>query len=782
MDTRWGLDLDMSAVRLLRLDDDEWGEIAVEKIDGPDIEDRLKKMVEAIDAGSPVEIFLPRDQILYMAVDLQPGDPVSQIERALDGRTPYALDELSFDWEETAPSKAQVAAIALDTLDEAAAFAEVRGLAISGYSSLDTDGEFPRLPKFAGPMIAEPAPQPAPAFASARKPSRPPQSPTPAATATMKSRITPVAGPAAATARAEPEQAAPKPVAEPALRIEDLAPSPTSGIAPVAEPVAVKAKTERAPPKLASEPVLRIDDATPVMKVKAPSVPLDPGIPIAAPNAPPRVRTDIAASSVSRTVASLTPPKPVRIRQQGSPFLSVAAVFAVVAVLTVGIAVLVWHLLPMRPGAPAAMPPAAESTGATPAGPESRAAEAPPARPDAPIEQAAAPEAEPEAPVEEATAPEPTPEERPEPAPVLQAEVALLSAPEPEPETVPELVALTPAVERRASPEPLFRALRDGGRRPSYDPTVPDPATPEALAGILTAAPSPGPAPEIETRIDDLYVASIEPANLSFDAIALPDARQFAADPVPQLDAPAEPFPPDVDPDAVAAALNDALVGPGGLIQTELARSLTDRAPRSRPGGFVAEIERQQFGGRTREELSGFRPPARPASAQVEALAEAPEAAPASELAVATSLLPRGRPGDFAENVAQTLARIEADRVTASASYQVPDTSSAIEAALETDVEPEPRPEEPRRLSIPTSASVARQATLEDAIQLNRVNLVGVYGAPSDRRALVRLPSGRFIKVKVGDRIDGGTVAQITDSSLQYRKGSRMVSLEIPQG
>ena len=37
-------------------------------------------------------------------------------------------------------------------------------------------------------------------------------------------------------------------------------------------------------------------------------------------------------------------------------------------------------------------------------------------------------------------------------------------------------------------------------------------------------------------------------------------------------------------------------------------------------------------------------------------------------------------------------------------------------------------------------------------------------------------------QVKVGDRVDGGTVAQITDSELLYRKGNRTLSLSMPKG
>ena len=81
---------------------------------------------------------------------------------------------------------------------------------------------------------------------------------------------------------------------------------------------------------------------------------------------------------------------------------------------------------------------------------------------------------------------------------------------------------------------------------------------------------------------------------------------------------------------------------------------------------------------------------------------------------------------------------------------------------------------------IPTRASVARQATIENAISLRQVNLIGVYGSPSDRRALVRLSNGRYVKVAVGDRVDGGQVAAIGDSSLQYVKSGRNVTLSLP--
>ena len=71
---------------------------------------------------------------------------------------------------------------------------------------------------------------------------------------------------------------------------------------------------------------------------------------------------------------------------------------------------------------------------------------------------------------------------------------------------------------------------------------------------------------------------------------------------------------------------------------------------------------------------------------------------------------------------------------------------------------------------------------MDNAINLRQVNLIGVYGTPSNRRALVRLPSGRYKKVKVGDSVDGGRVVAIGDSELRYQKGGRNHTLSIPSG
>ena len=69
---------------------------------------------------------------------------------------------------------------------------------------------------------------------------------------------------------------------------------------------------------------------------------------------------------------------------------------------------------------------------------------------------------------------------------------------------------------------------------------------------------------------------------------------------------------------------------------------------------------------------------------------------------------------------------------------------------------------------------------MKNAINLRKVNLIGVYGKPSSRRALIRLSNGRYQKVSVGDRLDGGRVAAIDTTELRYTKNGRNVVLKMP--
>jgi hypothetical protein len=84
--------------------------------------------------------------------------------------------------------------------------------------------------------------------------------------------------------------------------------------------------------------------------------------------------------------------------------------------------------------------------------------------------------------------------------------------------------------------------------------------------------------------------------------------------------------------------------------------------------------------------------------------------------------------------------------------------------------------------AVPSKTSVSKQATVKNAIKLRTINLIGVYGKPSSRRALIRLSNGRYQKVAVGDRLDGGRVSAIGESELRYNRRGRDVVLKMPRG
>lgn len=297
---------------------------------------------------------------------------------------------------------------------------------------------------------------------------------------------------------------------------------------------------------------------------------------------------------------------------------------------------------------------------------------------------------------------------------------------------------------------------------------------------------------------DSVYTASIDPEVSAFDAVALPDPgvnpgellRRFPPPPAfgTAFDLTASglvaPTPEGVltpegafvisgVPPRVAVQRPREVVSAAPAIVTDDAILGTFR-PEERPGDLSETRERQILGGLTQVELGERRPSARPASPQ-EAAAEASlfpggdggadpeaveeavaEALAGTELAIARSLLPRTRPANIAQIVAS------ADRTPTQAPTAV--AAEAVAAGP----------------SIPSNADVSRAATERNAIRLRNVNLIGVSGSSSDRRALVRLSSGRFVRVTVGDRLDGGRVAAIGETTLQYVRSGRTLTLEIP--
>ncbi|WP_171098492.1 hypothetical protein [Ruegeria sp. HKCCD7255] len=311
------------------------------------------------------------------------------------------------------------------------------------------------------------------------------------------------------------------------------------------------------------------------------------------------------------------------------------------------------------------------------------------------------------------------------------------------------------------------------------------------FTGALPVAPSPLIEPVIEPETEFYYSSVAQPV-MSFDAVALPALDSLETDkPFDQAELPSQQGQRFVlDERGLVTPSAEGTLNPGGVMvfagppqkvpprppvrfeaepeAPEADQRLASYRPRVRPVDLPERFERQQYGGRLRDELAALRPKVRPAGLQPPPPPPTVDETP--ELVATISVpRPKSRPSNIAIQVAQRPAASGAS--LGSTANVNNDTDEAGSVA--------PRSVTPK---IPTTASVARQATIDNAINLRQLNLIGVYGTPSNRRALVRLPSGRYKKLKVGDRLDGGNVVAIGESELRYQKRGRNLTLKIPSG
>lgn len=397
--------------------------------------------------------------------------------------------------------------------------------------------------------------------------------------------------------------------------------------------------------------------------------------------------------------------------------------------------------------------------------------------------------------IEDSAAP-PTPETAPEDVASTDAELA------PEPElppadalmvvTVPDGMTPNPtenvdtALLEPLTPESItdsaeIEAMLDDVGDGNVDPVEAEARY--AVTGIWQRAPEQ-PFELTSDSSDDIYIASVDRDTMGFDAVALPAPEALDTDRPAraQVNPVAADTTFDLDERGLVIATAGGALNPEGVMvyagrpsivpaaypkrikvgeEPQISEADSTRLaalrPKLRPGDLQEQNERANLGGLTREELAAVRPKLRPANAK---LADEKDTTP-TQFAVKASPRPRLKPA----NIAQLAARAAPESNTATTT-----TAAAVPAAA--SVVPD----------IPTTASVARQATIKNAINLNKVNLIGVYGTSSNRRALVRLSSGRYKKVQVGDRIDGGRVSAISQDELHYTKGKRQVVLKMPKG
>ncbi|MDX5349887.1 MAG: translation initiation factor 2 [Paracoccaceae bacterium] len=312
-------------------------------------------------------------------------------------------------------------------------------------------------------------------------------------------------------------------------------------------------------------------------------------------------------------------------------------------------------------------------------------------------------------------------------------------------------------------------------------------ATPEGIVspeGVLLIAGKPPRVPPARSEAAAALAAAATPA---LEAAPTVEAAPTAAD--ASLVAATDAAAPEAEVEPVAAD-----------------PSLAGFRPRARPEGLVAPTTTDDDAALAPDpavaaEFAGLRPLPRPETILAAAAAAAPadlgalgasltaqdeaQLAAASALqaqnpsVVAISRRPQARPGDLSGAVEAAVAaavRAPEPQDVAAVAAPAPAAEAKPEELDEAD-EPEVASAAP---SIPTKASVATQATFAKAINLSKLNLIGTYGTDSRRYALIRQSNGRYKKVSVGDRIDGGTIRAITETEVRYQKGGRLLSLKMP--
>ncbi|MFX0545578.1 hypothetical protein ACEWPL_008535 [Roseovarius sp. S1116L3] len=869
-----------------------WARVGDARFDDTDLPGTIAALQERagrLPGDQTCKIVIPEDQIKYLTIEAE-GDPDTAVRAALDGATPYAVDELEYDW--TAEEGViHIAAVALETLGEAESFAVENGFEPVGFAAIPAHGDFRGEPFFGATRWAGTALPEGTTIERDAAPIRitgdaemPAEEDTDAPVAAAAAQAVAEAGPAPKNNKApEAEADAAKPVmateapasspkAEPAKSTDKAeAPAPTAFTS-----IRASRGAEGSPraPLVSGEPRLsRLGGAEPAPATgTAPPLPSpadsgvnDPALmaELAAslqPDPEARLDRDAAAAASDEqesdapaaTGASLpglfgtradkeaneVPPKAAKFRPRedekqrmtvfgarqtevrGKPRFLGLILTAILLLFLVGVAA--WASIFLDDGL-------ARFFG----GGDIKLADVP-----ATSEE----EADPAASEEEAEAP------------------ALIA---PLPGGDEARVASLPEDTGAARPE--VASLPD---RPL--PLSPSEAMARyAATGIWQMAPAPPETPGAGAPITDLYQVSLDPGiDLGLPA-SLPRRTPDARDTVPE--APGAPPPagtrfdfdargfvratpdgamtpegvrvvagrPPLTPPAdmaqtvtvtaeVPVAAPDAENVEGGAPATEVITFTGDPAlattrPKVRPstaiadetGGEQEESDATQVPGApetriaTAEDavvtgnassLAILRPQPRPAtmtaaaatlasangaaaaplvdgaaltraiaaaSAQPEATATQPAAAEAdpealedafdnaTPQAVTASLTPLRRPGDFDTTVKRTREQAAAQPVPSSQQMQP---------------------------ALPTSASVAKQATEKNVLKLREVNLIGVYGSSASRRALVRLGNGRYQKVRVGDALDGGQVAAIGESELRYVKRGRNVVLRMPQG
>ncbi|WP_430464397.1 hypothetical protein [Tabrizicola sp.] len=441
----------------------------------------------------------------------------------------------------------------------------------------------------------------------------------------------------------------------------------------------------------------------------------------------------------------------------------------------------------------------------------------PEAQPDAPIDAVAEPDSEATAQI--------TPEATPEPASAgVQTPGAVAANPgatagdeiflgtsdsapvTPDPLELAGVAATADPLPPAQAPPPPFGTVYQFDANGLILPTPEGIVTPEGVllvAGKPPRLPQARPSTLAPAEPPSEPEAASEPADQttadSQDSAVFADPALAGFRPKSRPEGLTPPAAPATEPGSDPASLaptgtegtDDATLSPDAAPLPAAESGLASLRPRARPQTVLA------VGESARAAAAAASLAAQAEAAQTEAalaeaetnLASLAPTANTSPLAVSISRKPQPRPRDLSRAVEAAVAaairapepKPEPEPEELAAAEPPPKKSQSRPRDEDASIYEEPEVEEsaPRGTA---SGSVAKQATFRNALAMDKTALIGVYGTPSQRYAMIRTTNGRYKKVKVGDKVDGGRIQAITASEVRYQKGSRLVTLKMPQG
>ncbi len=303
-----------------------------------------------------------------------------------------------------------------------------------------------------------------------------------------------------------------------------------------------------------------------------------------------------------------------------------------------------------------------------------------------------------------------------------------------------------------------------------------DPTTAEIDDGPgFGLAPETSPAPELRPGSD---AAEATDPEIDTENLAVTEEEQ------------PEPVLPSKRPQLRPEGIND--LSENSTWSPTMQRALAKVRPAGRPRGLKPPVEPKAEEPKPEvkpePEIAEPKPEAKPepekpdtSSAENAAAVAAAAAAAAAKTtitvpkpAAVASKRPSVRPRSVERQAARAAAAAAAPAKPSSNDSGGSSTSSSRKVTVA-------RSNEIARPSGTAPRTVQRNATVANAVNLRRINLMGISGTKNSPKALVRMPNGKFITVKVGDRLDGGRVSSIGNNQLRYVKGGRNITLKMPR-